>query len=125
VAGASEPDPAPGPGGSARWPVVALGLAAAAWAAFLLTGQYADRLRERWGPAPDVVDALGRDSYVSRLTLPYLTLVAALDVAAAVCLLARSRRGWPLAVKVLAGVLLVPSCGLHGLVWLVAGLFAA
>jgi hypothetical protein len=110
--------------GSAKWPVVALGLVAASWAAFLLTMEYADRLQERWGPAPDVVDALGRDAYVSRHTLPYLTAIVALDGAAALALIARSRRGWPLAIKVLAGVLLVPTAGLHGLAWLIEVMFA-
>lgn len=91
----------------------------------LFVGQYAHRLREQWGPAPDVVDALGRDNFVCRHTLPYVTAVIVADVAAAVCLLPRTRWGWPLVVKVVVAVLLVPSCGLHGLGWLVTALFAA
>ena len=116
---------APDLAGSARWPLATLGLVAAGWVVFLLAQGYADRLRERWGPAPDVVDALGRDAFVGERTLAYFTAAVVLDAAAAVSLLARSRRWWPLAVKVVAGILLVPSAGLHGLVWLVVGLFAA
>ena len=110
--------------GSRVWPLIAAGLVAAGWLVFVATQLYADLLRQQWGPAPDVMDALGRDGYVCARTLPYLSAVMALDAGAAVALVVRSRRGWPLAVKVLAGVLLVPSAGLHGLVWLVCGLFA-
>ncbi len=115
----------PDPGGGARWPAVSLVLAAAAWWMYFLIVQYADRLRDMWGPAPDVVDALGRDSFVGRHTLPYVTVVVALDVVAAACLFVRIRRGWPLAVKVLACAILVPSCGVHGLAWFVTWFFAA
>jgi hypothetical protein len=93
-----------------------------AWLTYLLTGQYADRLQEMWGPTPDVVDALGRDRFVSRHTLPYLTAVVVLDGVAVICLLVRNRRRWPM---VLAAILLVPGCGLHGLAWFVTGLFEA
>lgn len=99
--------------GSARWPLVALGLLAAGWVGFLMTAGYAGRLEEEWGPAPDVVDSLAQGAYVWRHTHAYFTAVVVLDWAALVALLPRTRRGWPLAVKVLAGVLWLPSAGLH------------
>jgi hypothetical protein len=117
-------EPVATPEGSARWPLVALMLVAVSWAAFLLIGQYAERLQDRWGPAPDVVDALGRNAYVSRHTLPYVTAMLGLDVVAAFAILARSRKGWPLVIKVLAGVLLVPTAGLHLLTLLIELMFA-
>ncbi len=104
------------------WPVVTWGLLGAGWLTFLLVQGHAARLAEWYGPCPDVCDALGRDAFVRRRTLPYFTLVVLLDGLAAVSLAAGSRSGWPLAIKVLAAVLLVPSMGLHGLVWLVCAL---
>jgi hypothetical protein len=52
------------------WSVATLGLMAAAWATFFLTRVYAFQLAARYGRATDVVDALGRDTYVGRGTLP-------------------------------------------------------
>lgn len=113
----SEADSGHGASGQ-RW-LVTLGLVAAAWAAFLLAHGYADQLREQWGPAPEVPDALRCDIYVARHILPWFSAAVMLDMAAALSMGVRSRRGWPLALKVAAGLLLVPSAGFHGLVWLV------
>jgi hypothetical protein len=118
------PDAGNGHRGSVLWPVVSLGLLAAAWGAFLLTQGYAARLAKRWGPAPEVVDALGRDAYVSRRIIPYLMLVLFLDLIAAGSLAVASRHGWPRVLKVLAVVLLVPTIPLHGLSCLAVGFFA-
>ena len=103
------PDAGNGHRGSVLWPVVSLGLLAAAWGTFLLTQGYAARLAKRWEPAPEVVDALGRDAYVCKRTLPYLSLVLLFDLIAAGSLAVASRRGWPRVLKVLAVVLLVPT----------------
>ena len=66
--------------GSRMWPVIALGLLAAAWVMYFLIMGYSARLSERWGPAPDVVDALQRDGYGARRILPYLSVVLLLDM---------------------------------------------
>ena len=113
------------PGGSVLWPLASLGLLAGGWLVYLLTMRYADQLRDQWGPAPDVFEALGRDAYVCKHTWSYLLLVVGLDGAAAMSLSVRSRWGWPLALKVLVALLLVPSAVLHGLALLICGLFAA
>jgi hypothetical protein len=101
-----------------------LGLLAAGWLTFFLTREYAFRLAERYGPAPEVVDALQRDAYICRNILSYYSVAVLLDVLAVATLAPRSRRGWSRVLKVLAVVLLVPTVFLHGLAWLVAGLFA-
>jgi hypothetical protein len=119
------PNPVCGAPGSTRWPVAALGLLALGWAAYLVADAYTRRLAEQWGPAPDVVDVLIRAPHVARRALPCHLVAVLLDAAAGLVLLARSRWGWPLAVKVVTGVLLVPSAGLHGLVFLACGLWAA
>ena len=62
------------------WPIVTLGLLVAGWVTFLLATGYTARSVERRGPAPDVVDALGRDAYISRHTLAYYSVVMLLDV---------------------------------------------
>jgi hypothetical protein len=111
--------------GSARWPLIALTLVIAAWIATWLIGEYGDLLREQWGPAPDVVDALGRDSVIGRKILPFYTGVLVIDAAALACLIPCARRGWPMAVKVLAAVLCIPSCALHGLAWFITSIFAS
>jgi hypothetical protein len=90
---------------------------------FLLTQGYAERLSEEYGPAPDVVDALGRDAYVGRNTLPSLTAVLVLDGLAILALSVGSRPGWPRAVRVLGVVLLVPSVPWHALAWLATWVF--
>jgi hypothetical protein len=113
-----------GPVGSLRWPLATLILVTAAWLVFLLALGYTGRLQDQWGPAPDVWDALVRDAYVGRRTVPIFTVALLLDLAAAMSLGAGSYRGWPLAVKVLAGALLVPSAALHCLVWCVCVFFA-
>ena len=113
------------PGGSALWPLVSLALLAAGWLVYLLTIGYADRLRDEWGPAPGVFEALGRDAYINNCIWWYILLVVGLDGAAAVTLSVRARWGWPLATKVFVALLLVPSALLHGLALLVCGLFAA
>lgn len=118
------PETTPGRAGSRVWPAVALGLVAAAWAAFVLTLRYVGRLEGAWGPAPDVVDSLGRAAYISRRTLGYYTLVLALDAAAAAALVHRSRPGWPRVAKWAAASVLLPSAGLHGLAWLINWFFA-
>jgi hypothetical protein len=106
------------------WSVATLVLLAAAWATFFLTQRYASHLAERYGPAPDVVDALGRDAYIGRRTLPYYSVMVMLDVIAFLTLIASSRAGWPWALKLMVGALLVPTVLLHGLVWAVTVLFA-
>jgi hypothetical protein len=111
--------------GSRAWPVITLGLLATAWLTFFLTLGYANRLAERWGPAPDVVDALALHSYVGGRTWPYYSATLFLDLLAIGSLTARSRRGWPRALKVMVGVLLVPSVFVHGLAWLFGWFFAA
>jgi hypothetical protein len=103
------------------WSVATLGLLAAGWATFFLTQAYAFRLMERYGPAPDVVDALGRDAYIDRRTLPYYSVMILLDLAAVLTLAAPSRAGWPRILKILAAVVLAPTVLLHGLVWVVTG----
>jgi len=113
------------PGGSVLWPLVSLALLAAGWLVFRLTTAYEDRLRDQWGPAPDICDALGRDAYNNNCIWWYILLVVGLDGAAAVTLSVRARWGWPLATKVFVALLLVPSALLHGLALLVCGLFAA
>lgn len=112
-------------GGRALWPVATLALQLASWTSFILTQGYGDHLVERWGPAPDVVDALNRDAYVSRCTLPYYSAVLLLDGAAALTLAVRSHRGWSFGLKILTGVLLLPTAALHGLVWLLCVFFVA
>jgi hypothetical protein len=105
--------------GTELWSVATLGLLAAGWVTFFLTQGYAFSLAERYGPAPDVVDALGRDAYIDSRTLPYYSVMMLLDVAAVLTLAAPSRAGWPRVLKILAAVLLAPTVLLHGLVWLV------
>ena len=123
MAEASEPS-APS-GGGRFWPFVTLGLVAAGWLTFLLVQGYSDRLMAAYGPCEDVCDSLGRAAFVNRRTQPYYTLMVALDGLAAVSLIAGSRPGWPRAVKVVAVVLLVPSAGLHVLLWLIGSMLAA
>jgi hypothetical protein len=112
------------PRGAGLWPAAPLGLLAAGWLAFFLTWGYTFRLGEWYGPAPEVVDALKRDTYIARRILPYYSVAVLLDVLAVLTLAARSRPGWPRVLKVLAAVLLVPTVPLHGLAWLVTGIFA-
>jgi hypothetical protein len=118
------PDPGNGHGGSAVWPVVALGLLGTGWAAFFLTLGYAARLADGWGPAPEVFDALARDADIARHALPCYSALLFLDVLAVGSLAAPSRPGWPRALKVLVAVLLVPTVLLHGWAWMVTCLFA-
>ena len=110
--------------GSRMWPVIALGLLAAAWVMYFLIMGYSARLSERWGPAPDVVDALQRDGYGARHILPYLSVVLLLDMLVLGALAPQSRPGWPRVLKVLVAVLLVPTALFHGLAWLVTLFFA-
>jgi hypothetical protein len=109
--------------GSMRWPVATAALVLTAWATFLATGAYATHLAEQYGPAPDVVDALGRDTDIARRTWPGHTAVLLLDLAAFFTLSIPSRPGWPRVLKVVVAVLLVPGAVLHGLVWLLTMLF--
>ncbi len=120
-------DPLPEVGnyrGSRKWPVIALGLLTIGWVAYFLIMGYADRLGDRWGPAPDVVDALQRGEYIARHTLPYHSVVLFLDMLALGALVPQSRPGWPRVLKVLVAVLLVPTALFHGLAWLVTMIFA-
>ncbi len=121
-------DPLPDAGndyrGSRMWPVIALGLLAAAWVTYYLIMCYGTRLAERWGPAPDVVDALQRDGYVSRRILPYLMVVMLLDMLALGALVPQSRAVWPRVLKVLIAVLLVPTALFHCLACVVSMIFA-
>lgn len=117
-------DPGYVPRGSGKWTAIALGLLTAGWVAYFLIERYSLRLAEKWGPAPDVVDALGRDAYISRHTLPWYTAMLVLDALAVAVLFTPSRPGWPRVIKVVVALLLVPTALLHGLAWLGAGLFA-
>lgn len=106
------------------WSVVPLALAAASWVAYFLVADYANRLRERFGPTPDVFEALGCDTYVSKRILPWLLGVILLDVMAVVSAFVPSRPGWPIAIKVLGVIVLVPTFCLHVFICAVTGLFA-
>lgn len=111
-------------GGSVIWPLTSFGLLAAGWLVYLLLMDYADRLREEWGPAPDVCEALGREAYACKHIWRYLLLVVGLDGAAAMTLSVRTRWGWPHAAKVFVALLMIPSAMLHGLAFLICGLLA-
>jgi hypothetical protein len=121
----TSPESVCGGSGSARRPVVALGLLAAGWAAFLVADRYTRRLTEHWGPAPDVVDVLNRARFVGRRILPYYAAAVLLDAGAGLAFLARSRRGWPVVIKAVTGIVLVPTAWLHGLAFLAWCFWAA
>lgn len=110
--------------GAGLWSFATLGLLAAGWVAFFLTQGYTFQLAERYGPVPDVVDALGRDAYIGSRTLSYYSVMMLLDAAAVLTLAVPSRAGWRRVLKIVAAVLLAPTILVHGLVWLVTGLFA-
>jgi hypothetical protein len=108
---------------SGRWPIAGLGFLAVAWGMFLLTQSYADRLAEKYGPTPDVWDALDLAAHIGRNTLPSYTAVLVLDGLAILALIVPTRAGGPRVVRVLALVLLVPSVPVHALRWLGTSLF--
>ncbi|MFO0826298.1 MAG: hypothetical protein U0792_24800 [Gemmataceae bacterium] len=118
------PPPTPDRWGGKLWPLVTLGLVGGAWLTFLFVLDYTERLMEAYGPCEDVCDSLGRAAFVNRRTQPYYTLIVFLDALAVVSLAFHSRPGWPRVLKVVAVVLLVPSAGFHGLLWVVGSIFA-
>src|ERR1051326_2568544 len=87
--------------GSRIWFIITFVLLAAAWVAFFLVRDYGLRLAERYGRAPDVVDALNRDAYVCSRTVPYYLIMLLLDALALGSLAAPSGPGWFRAPKIL------------------------
>lgn len=110
--------------GTVKWPAIALGFLVAGWVAFLLTLDYDARMRARWGPIPDVVDALGQGRYIGQRTIPFLFATLFLDLLAACSLTYPSRPGWARVLKVVVAMLLVPTALVHGLGCIVTGFFA-
>jgi hypothetical protein len=106
------------------WPFLTVALLTTGWATFYLSVLYTSTLVERWGPAPDVVDALGRDAYVGRKTFPFFSIALLFDLLTVGSLVAPSRSGWHRALKILVAIVLLPTFLLHGLLWLLQGFFA-
>ncbi len=106
------------------WPFVTLALLGAAWLMFVLVQEYSDRLMQRYGPAPDVWDALDRGAFVNRHTQPYRGLIVLLLGLALASLAAPCRPGWPKTMKFVVAFILVPSALLHVLLFFLGAVLA-
>ena len=102
-------------------PFMALALLLAAWGTFVLGRSQAHQLDlSGFGRCEDVYDRFARDGYVARFMFPYLTAALLMDGLATVALVAEVFAGRFRLLYVLALVLWLPTCALHGLTWFAA-----
>ncbi len=114
---------------SERWSITAFVFLVVAWVIYFLNIWCGRIIADEYGPAPDVIDALGKSAYVNSRVLVGFVVVVALDVLAMIYLImAHAPQGDSCRnrLRLLAlGTtwLLAPSLLVHLATWQVTALF--